>query len=603
MDFFCSRLQSTNIFNLTREQAQTNDTILSYSVAHFTSDTDRLIIYRDESTNKDSIIGNNVDFVTKNINRISYSIRASKADGASNIQFNSDIDFADLSQVIPPVGVTKCNANINNNVSYVTDVPDDSVVYIPNGVFNGYQGTVITTTNNTRKATTNVANNNTFLLTTTAYIKLPLNYDFDKFYDWFKFKNNPENNITSLFVDCINTTLSTIADYQILPSQHTHWKNIYVSKNLADCVAYVQGGDLPDDATISKTDGYQPDKPTPQPVPTPEDNYKDDNHSLDPASPQGVTYTDIGNLNYYKVDKDGLQQFINGFWNLGDDWSDVFFNSVTGLFSNLSNAVIDVSLYPTNPDLVGHFIGTSRINVGKSFIDVPQATSLTAQFTTAGSDTFYIPNKYNTFADYAPYTTIQLYLPFHNGWIPIDTNLVMGKGINVQWGWDVMTSTLNYIISLVDGSNYVQLMTFVENCTIKVPMSLTDNIGYATAIADKVLSVGTSALGGNPIGVLSSATSTIQPPTESLPSTSGGGVNSLNAYNYCYLLIKRPTYQRPSNMAQRLGIPYYQSDYLNALQGFAQIENPRMDFAKNEFKPYESEVNEIYSLLKEGVIF
>lgn len=56
-----------------------------------------------------------------------------------------------------------------------------------------------------------------------------------------------------------------------------------------------------------------------------------------------------------------------------------------------------------------------------------------------------IPNKYNNFLDYEPYTTVEIYIPFI-GYVELPTDLVMGKQIDLAYDINIETGVANAIL-------------------------------------------------------------------------------------------------------------------------------------------------------------
>jgi hypothetical protein len=111
-----------------------------------------------------------------------------------------------------------------------------------------------------------------------------------------------------------------------------------------------------------------------------------------------------------------------------------------------------------------------------------------------------VPRYFNNFLDYAPYTKIELYLPFY-GMVDIDVNLCMGETIYIQYIIDFSNGTATAVIST--NTKLIKDVTF--KIAVDIPIEQTnasdmrrDNtmmlLSTAIGIGGAVATGGTSAL-------------------------------------------------------------------------------------------------------------
>lgn len=564
--------------------------------------SNRIIVYRDENTGYDYLIGNNTEYKANYRHRVTFRQSVHLANDSDELP--PQIDYTNLAEVgdlpIPTVAYSQYSDGNSLSPEYIgSDIPT-SQEYYPNArCMNCREGFSVGTW---KHAHTTLDFTNTFEKSTnnlTVYVGgyNPLDYKLFKsnLFDVFQGYVNNYNSDTQ------GTTI------QLTLATSNFWYNIPISENLQECIDFVNGGALPSDAQYNelKNPNPAPEPEPPEPEPTPDDSETDDSHNYDDNNISQFTTRAgaLGNINHYIMSKNDLDNFVNKFAELGDDILQVLFNSITGLYGNMTNNVLELYLYPVLGIELGMFLPASNIKIGNATLSggFDDMGYYTGRGTMKNTNKVKIERRYNSFMDFSPYTTVQLYLPFH-GWLTLDTNIVMGNEIQINWEWDIIAKNLQYFVMLhtTDGK-VVQLNTIAVEPCVKVPVSLEDSIARKSAYIGKMGNVVGAAIGGNPIGVLTSGLTPPEATHYSLPSSNGGGINMLAQSNKPYLLIKRPTYQRPTNFNERLGVPCYKSLKLAELNGYTEIANPSITFSE-EYKPMQSEIDEIYTLLQSGVI-
>lgn len=370
--------------------------------------------------------------------------------------------------------------------------------------------------------------------------------------------------------------------------------NLLVTKNLDQAKKYVADGTLPDDVYVSKPyPGDQDKNPTDTPDEDGEDgNLKDDVDKIRPKEPDATSVT-LSNTHYYRLSKDDLKSFFTDLWSL--DFSDIIFNQVTGVYSNLVENVISLRWFPVPLQALGEIGTTEGIKLGYTTLNTACTTlQSTSPLMTGGA--FDIKPVYKSYMDYAPYTDIQVFLPFY-GMLDLDTNLFMKHLLSVQYTVDIASGLITYYISRDD--TIVQQVQ--AKCGIDIPITLSSMIDVASEISNNVVSksvsLASATAAGNPIGMVGSMLgNTSSPHMKYLSGISENG--ALYGNRKVTLFIKHPQYNRPGNYASTVGYPSYGKFKLSSLSGFTIVENPRLSMTD---KMSLSEYEEIIEFLKGGI--
>lgn len=370
--------------------------------------------------------------------------------------------------------------------------------------------------------------------------------------------------------------------------------NLLVTKKLDQAQKYVADGTLPDDVYVSKPyPGDQDKKPTDTPDEDGEDgDLKDDVDKIIPKEPDATSVT-LSNTHYYRLSKEDLKSFFIDLWSL--DFSDIIFNQVTGVYSNLVENVISLRWFPVPLQALGEIGPTEAIKLGYTTLATSGTTlQSTAHLMTGGA--FDIKPVYNSYMDYAPYTDIQVFLPFY-GMLDLDTNLFMNHLLSVQYTVDIASGLITYYISRDD--TIVQQVQ--AKCGIDIPITLSSMIDVASEISNNVVSKSVSLASataeGSPIGMVGSMLgNTSAPHMKYLSGISENG--ALYGNRKVTLFIKHPQYNRPANYASTVGYPSYGKFKLSKLSGFTVVDNPRLSMTD---KMSLSEYEEIIEFLQGGI--
>lgn len=221
-----------------------------------------------------------------------------------------------------------------------------------------------------------------------------------------------------------------------------------------------------------------------------------------------------------------------------------------------------------------------------------------------------VPTKFGNFLDYAPFTKIEIYLPYI-GFVTLDTNEVIGKTLSIQYAVDYMTGMGTAFVTADDVMIYtgegkigVDVTLGGRNAAEIAKNNLMTGINIAGGIATTAATIATKGVGaGVSAGVkaLSSTTaSAIQGNQGHVTKGSiGTSANGFYAPQNAYLIITRPTPAEPTAYASLYGRPSGKTEQLQALTGYTVVDSVHVEGITNGT---QAEITEIERLLKSGVI-
>lgn len=303
-----------------------------------------------------------------------------------------------------------------------------------------------------------------------------------------------------------------------------------------------------------------------------------------------------------------------------------FTDNIQLLFQNPIENIVNLRCYPfdiKNAYNIGDEDGDIFISTVNTNIQGYLMSPITMPKFNLGS--IYIRPRFNSFLDYAPYTKIELYLPYI-GFVNLDVSAVMGKYINIEYVVDIFSGKCTAFISTGEGTNKTIVM--IADGTIGIDIQVGG--GQSAEIARNMLKLGIGATAGAislGAGAISAgANAKIAGGVGSIASISGasagylgnttigaisaGQVNiakggatqsSVNFYapQNCYLIITRPIPIYPSNYKRTVGKPSGRSARLGDLSGYTVVDSIHVDGLRTATS---DEITEVERLLKQGVI-
>ena len=241
-----------------------------------------------------------------------------------------------------------------------------------------------------------------------------------------------------------------------------------------------------------------------------------------------------------------------------------------------------------------------------------------------------ISRYFNNFLDFAPYTKIELYLPYV-GFVELDNALVMGKTISIKYVVDFYTGKCTAFILTGSGNDETVIMT--RDGTIGMNVQVAGGTGadisrsmlkLGIGAASGAVSLGAGAVSagaavnaagkatGKSVGAVSDmiGKSTGYLGNTTIDAITAGQVNvhkngSTDANNgfyapqNAYLIYTRPTIARPTDYNALVGRPSGKTVSLSTLTGYTVVDQIHVEGLSTATS---GEIDEVESLLKSGVI-
>ena len=206
--------------------------------------------------------------------------------------------------------------------------------------------------------------------------------------------------------------------------------------------------------------------------------------------------------------------------------------------------------------------------------------------------TVAIAEHYKNFLDYAPYTNVIIYLPYI-GFKELDTSLVMGKSLKIEYTLDVITG--GCLAQIYVGK--IRLYEFTGNIGVDIPITASNRAQVESAYISAGVGVVSSAMNGNAIGVADSiiGAATSQYHYSGTGNPSPSCVSSTN--RTCYVVIDRPQYQPLNAFNHTRGRMCCLSKTIGSLRGYTVCDK-NVDISG--ISATDEEKEEIVNILSSG---
>lgn len=337
--------------------------------------------------------------------------------------------------------------------------------------------------------------------------------------------------------------------------------------------------------------------PAPSPIPATETVPDPTDPPVDPptddtgTTPAIVPPTDglgTGLNNVYNPTKAELQEF-NAFL-----WSNDFVDTIKKILNDPMQAVIALQMiYCTPTTSSGGTIVVGSIDTEVS------SDIVTSQYTSINCGNVTIPEYFQDYTDYSPYTEVIAYLPFI-GFVNLEADDIIGSTVNITYTVDVFTGCCICEITVTKNNMSAVLYTFNGNCAVQLPLTSATHaniFGVLSGASTAMLGIAT----GNPLMLIGGVASAGMSAGKTSIGRSGSLGSNAGAMG-CkkpYLLIRRPVAYNASHYNRYIGIPANETKLLSTLTGFTRVKNVHVE---NIESATDKEKDLIQALLKEGVI-
>lgn len=292
-------------------------------------------------------------------------------------------------------------------------------------------------------------------------------------------------------------------------------------------------------------------------------------------------------------------------------FSDTFIDNIKRLWTNPAEYVISLVCYPF--DVVNTGLGTTNdvVSIGGVTSDVV-ATALTDR----GVPYFYggsvlVDNYYNSYLDYEPYTSIDIYIPYI-GVRPLNVSQIVGHTLCIGYYIDLNTQQITALLGL-DGKNgnLGQVLTqYVGSIGVQAPLSGTSAQDMIRNIVTQTsgLITGIGAIAGGVMGAnpallaagVSKTSNELLGSGHTAPSYYGSlsPVSGLFTPQMAYLIINRPRQAIPTAYLSQQGFSSSFSGKVSEFSGYLECTSVNLSSANTMT---EQEQQEITNLLIGGI--
>lgn len=203
-----------------------------------------------------------------------------------------------------------------------------------------------------------------------------------------------------------------------------------------------------------------------------------------------------------------------------------------------------------------------------------------------------ISEHYKNFLDYAPYTNVIIYLPYI-GFKELDTSLVMGKTLRIEYTLDVITG--GCLAQIYVGK--IRLYEFTGNIGVDISITASNRAQVESAYINAGVGVVSSAMSGNVTGAVNSiiGAATSQYHYSGTGNPSPSCVASTN--RTCYVVIDRPQYQQLKAFNHTRGRMCCLSKTIGSLKGYTVCDG-NIDISG--ISATDEEKDEIVNILSTG---
>ena len=275
-------------------------------------------------------------------------------------------------------------------------------------------------------------------------------------------------------------------------------------------------------------------------------------------------------------------------------WSQDYFD-VLKIQDNPIENIISVKAFPFSMTGTEQSIQIGNVDMGVNALAVTKTT------VKISIGTIKITEKYGSFLDYAPYTSIQLFLPY-SGFVEMDTTQIMNTLLKVELVVDLITGACKYII-YADG---ICISEVDGNMGIDIPMTSTNRAQTDLAVLQNTvngaMNAGVALLSKNPIGAIGSVVNTALDGAQASYSSSRSGNASSACSSYSqrniFVIINRPNYSSVKSFGHTRGYVCNRTLKIGDLKGFTLVDN---NIDLTSISATKNELDELRNLLASGV--
>lgn len=318
-----------------------------------------------------------------------------------------------------------------------------------------------------------------------------------------------------------------------------------------------------------------------------------------PSTPSDVVVSS-GIFTAYNPSASQLASFASALWNMQPtDINDVLRFLFGG---DAFNAIIGMHLLPVAPSISG----SQSIKLGNWDTGV-SAPKISSQYAQVSFGSVLLPEYWGNCIDYAPYTRVQLALPYI-GMVDVDTDDVLGSTNTLTYNIDVLSGALCAMLHCVKGNLTSVIYQWSGSCAVDLPITGANKNAIIGAIGASgvVTSMAFSAAGGGLLGGLAASAALAGSAASAYGTAKGKVQKNGNFGSHAgalgimtpYFIVSRPVQSVPASWQADKGYPANISAQLGTVTGYTEVSEINLECSGTE-----AEKKEIIDLLKKGVLF
>ena len=294
------------------------------------------------------------------------------------------------------------------------------------------------------------------------------------------------------------------------------------------------------------------------------DDEHDDDNTVDEKE-NTPTVTSLGLLtSTYAVTQTQLKVLGQFLWDTG------FLDNINMLLSSPIENLVSCKLFPFDLSTISTLGDDYKIVMGNVTTNATgkKIPNSYVQKVSCGSIT--IPNYYNSFLDYAPYTKISMYLPFC-GFQELDVNEIIGKTIYLYYTFDLICGTCTAYIT----TDSYMIDHFTGTIGVDIPITSNNRASYESGIVSSVVGIAAGGIKDGVKGVASGALDAVNSAINGFHSKTKGSNSPSNALYETmqpYIIIDRPYYFNISSFNHVHGRACNNTYRIGNLTGFTVCE-------------------------------
>lgn len=278
-------------------------------------------------------------------------------------------------------------------------------------------------------------------------------------------------------------------------------------------------------------------------------------------------------------------------------WSEDFITNFRKMITDPIDGIISLHAVPISPSTSG------RVNVRFGNYDSGISMRKVAnQYGTFSCGSILVNERFNNYLDYAPYTKLNLYLPFV-GFVPLNTNEVMGSSLAVNYNIDYLTGECIAQVSIYKAGLNAVSYVYNGNMGMELPITGANYSRFYSSLARGALTLGVGAMTGGTGALVMTAGSTAL----NVAQSAGGDIQKSGSISgnagflgdfTPYLITTYPTPNMPTSFNTIEGYLANKRVNLGNVSGYVRVKEIHL---KGFTKATSDELSEIESLLKTGV--